>query len=246
MSRMAQIIWKSIGVGVMAIIMIAAVVWGYKMRPTDTPCSALTFIIEDRADRLYVTETELIQVLRTEELYPVGQTINSLSLYRIEQAIQRHPMVRKAECYLTPRNEVRVRLRQRVPLLRVIKPEETFFIDTDRKAMPVRAAVKDSVLVVTGTVGVQFASRDLANFAVWLQHNTYWRKRIHHVSVQSPQMIYLYMQDNQPRIVLGRMSGYEKKLAKMRTFQENSAEAIQDKQYKEYDIRFHGQVIGRY
>ena len=160
-------------------------------------------------------------------------------------------MVRTAECYLTPRNEMRIRLTQRVPLVRVQASAETYLIDTDRRVMQARALVKDSELVVTGNIGPQMAATQMADFAEWMEDNAYWRKRIHHLHVQSPQRVLLYLKDangkvQEQRVLLGPMRGYEAKLAKLRTFLENSAEATQDKHYYELDVRFKGQVIGRY
>jgi len=133
-----------------------------------------------------------------------------------------------------------------VPLLRVSTQTETYFVDMDRRVMQARASVRDSVLSATGLIGVQTATTQLADFAEWLQDNRYWRARVHHVQLRSPKTACLYLRDEQmPRIVLGSLHGYERKLAKLRTFLENSAEAMQDKQYNELDIRFRGQVIGR-
>ena len=233
------------GVGVTALLLITAVVFGYTMRPIDAPCASLRYIIEDQKERQYVTETELDAVLKSAELYPVGKQLNRLSLHRIEQAIIHHPMVRTAECYLTPRHEMRIRLTQRVPLLKVQTTGETYFVDKDRRVMEARNAVKDSVLVVTGAVGVQMATNQLADFALWLQRDRYWRPRVDQIRVQTPQMVYVYEHDR-PRIVLGAMHGYERKLAKMRRFYENADPVILGKEYKEYDVRFKGQVIGRY
>ena len=230
----------------MAGILITAVVWGYISTPKTVPCVAMQYTIEDASERKYLTEGELNSLLRAEDIYPVGRAQNIISLHRIETTVLRHPMVRTAECYLTPRNEVRVRLTQREPLVRVQVPGETYFIDTDRRVMPYRPTVQDSVLLVTGTVGVQMASGAIADFAEWLQSDKYWRKRVHHVYVQSPLMVYIYFKDpNQPRVVMGSMRNYERKLRKLHTFYENSSEAIQGKHYTEYDIRFRGQVIGR-
>ena len=245
MSNTARVIGISIGLVLVASMMVGAVLWGMAMRPSDAPCKAITYIIEDKDERLYVTEGELTQVLITENIYPVGRAIDRGLLHRIESAMRRHPMIRTAECYTTPRHEVRVRVTQRVPLLRVYKPGDAFIIDTDRKVMPVRASIQDSVLVATGAVGVQIASGDLADFAQWLQRNTYWQARIDHVYVQSPQKIYLYLKGTPTRVVLGTMTGYERKLAKLRTFMENSPEQVKAKQYTELDLRYKGQVIGR-
>lgn len=235
------------GVTVVAALLMTAVVFGVRMRPMEMPCRALTYVIEDKKERMYVTEGELTQLLKAENSYPVGRTLDRGVIHRIEKTIAHHPMVRTAQCYVTPRGEVRVRLTQRVPLLLVMMPGDTYFVDTDRKIMPVRASVRDSMLQVTGAVGVQMASGVLGDFAEWLQDNRYWHQRIHHVQVKNPQMVYVYLNGAMTnRAVLGPMNRYAQKLEKLRTFLENCPpEAMADKHYTELDLRFRGQVIGR-
>ena len=48
------------------------------------------------------------------------------------------------------------------------------------------------------------------------------------------------------KAVLGSMHRYDRKLRKFRTFLQNRPPDIQEKNYTEYDLRFKGQVIGRY
>ena len=141
MSRTVRIILQTIGGTIMAGLLIAAVVSGYMMTPKGEACTALSYRIEDKAERSYLTEVELTQLLRANDLYPVGRTLAPAELHRIEKTIAHHPMVRTAECYVTPRNEVRIRLTQRVPLLRVQTAVETYFIDTDRRVMQARPEV---------------------------------------------------------------------------------------------------------
>ncbi len=105
-----------------AAVVIAAVLYGYRMRPTAATCPALEYIIEDQDERMYFTTAELDAMLRAEKIYPVGRTLDIGLLHRIEKAVAHHPMIRTAECYTTPRNEVRIRITQRVPLLMVAMP----------------------------------------------------------------------------------------------------------------------------
>ena len=240
----ARIIWTTVGVVLTAGLLITATVWGYLMRPSNEPCASIEYNIEDRHERMYFSEGELTSLLQTEHIYPVGMPIDRSTLHRIEKAILHHPMVRTAECYMTPRNEVKVRLTQRVPLLRVQLPGEAYIIDTDRRVMQSRVTVKDSVLLVTGAVSVQAAASHIADFAEWLQTNKYWRERIHHLHMLTPQNAVVLV--NGQRVVMGSINGYERKLRKLRTFYENSPEEIKEKNYNELDIRFRGQVIGRY
>ena len=231
----------------MVALLSAAVVYGYMSRPTDVPCAGLRYDIEDADERMYLTEKELTALLQSSDLYPVGRKLNMISLNRIEKAIAHHPMVRTAECFLTPRQEVVIRLTQRRPILRVQTPVDVYFIDSDRRVMPARNSIQDEVLIATGTVGVQLASGPLADFAEWIAQEEYWQERVHHVMVVSPKMVYVYLRDTaQPRIVMGDLRHYDKKLNKLRVFFLNSTPDIKEKNYTELDVRFHGQVIGRY
>jgi cell division protein FtsQ len=141
-------------------------------------------------------------------------------------------------------------LTQRVPVVRVQTAVDTYLIDRDRKVMPIRSSVRDHVLVATGNVGVQIAGGQIADFAEWTADEPYWRERIHHLYVQTPKMIYLYLKDEkgmkEERIVLGSLKEYEKKLKKLKTFYLNSPQEVKDKHYTELDLRYEGQVIGRY
>ena len=201
-----------------AAIVVAALIWGVRETPNTVKCESIRYTIEDLDERQYVTERELNGLLEKEGQYPVGKALRNISLQGIERTIRAHDLVRTTECYLTPRREVRVRLTQRVPLLRVVTASDTYLIDENRQVMPAKAVVKDSVLVVRGAVGVQIASGALGDFAEWLQTNKYWRERVRYVYVQSPQLIYLYLRGGLPRVVLGNMQGYERKLAKLRMF----------------------------
>ena len=222
-----------------AAFVVAALIWGVRETPNTVKCESIRYTIEDLDERQYVTGRELNGLLEKEGQYPVGKALRNISLQGIERTIRAHDLVRTTECYLTPRREVRVRLTQRVPLLRVVTASDTYLIDENRQVMPAKAVVKDSVLVVRGAVGVQIASGALGDFAEWLQTS------VRYVYVQSPQLIYLYLRGGLPRVVLGNMQGYERKLAKLRMFLDEGTEAMAGKKYTELDVRFRGQVVGR-
>lgn len=230
----------------MGAMLVGAVVWGYLSKPAEAECCGITYIFEDRAERMYLSENELTAMLQAENIYPIGKNVNQVSLHRIERTVGRHPMVRTAECYMTARHEVRVRLTQRIPVLRVQTAIESFLIDSDRKVMQARSSVKDELLIARGAVGVQLASGKLADFALWMAENEYWQDRIDYIYVQSVQMIYLYLKQRDERIVMGNLKDFEKKMNKLRLFLLNSGEATKDKHYQELDLRYKGQVIGRY
>lgn len=229
----------------MAVALVVGVVVGRVCTPTRV-CTGVEFLITDSAERQYVDAYELTRLLQQRDLFPAGQPLHRVSLQAIENAVAAHPMVRHCECYATPRGEIRIRLTQRIPLLRVATAAEVYYIDTDHKRMPVRESIQTDVLIVSGMVGEQAARTAYADFAEWLQDNTYWRRTIRQVVVQTPQQIVLLQQgDHTERIVLGQMADYEKKLHKLRIYYERTAHAVDLPTYKELDVRYRGQVVAR-
>lgn len=241
-----QNIWNIIGVGMAAIIMLVALSWGKKQTPLSTPCMAIEYDFRDGKQRQYVEGDELTRLLDKEQLYPVDKPLSAIALQSMEQALCNHPMIRTAECFVTPRNIVQVQLTQRVPLLCVQNPDENYFIDTDRRKMEVRATVTDKVLIAKGAISEEMACNQLADFAQWIQSNTYWCERVQYVNMKNPRMMHLYLKGSQqPRIIVGEIDGFRSKMAKLRTFLDNGADATKDKHYTELDLRFADQVVGR-
>lgn len=231
------------------VVTIAGMVTGLGMTrrmDSERMCTQLEILITDSADRQFVTEKELIRLLRTQELYPVGKQIARLSTARIENTIQAHPMIRRAECYPTTEGHIVVRLSQRIPLIKVVTAAETYFVDTDRRPMPVRESVTTEVIKAYGNIGERMAREELADLALWLKRNRYWSPRIRAIRVADTKHIYLVQHDGEPQILIGELSGYERKLRKLRTFlEEGYPELPEQPQYRELDIRFKDQVIGR-
>jgi len=206
-------------------------------------CKQCHVRILDGDKRQYVGYQELIQQIQSKGLYPVGKSSHQVRLQSIEDVIRAHDMVRTAECYKNLNGDVTIALTQREPVVRVLTEAETYFVDTDRKLMPVRASVTTPVLMATGQVSHRMAQQELSAFALWLERDVYWRKHIARVRVGAPHNVHLIQTDGQAEIILGDWQGYEKKLNKLRHWYEADT-LIHQNQYPQVDLRFHGQVIG--
>lgn len=231
---------------VMAVgLLIAGLCAGRVCRP-DTICTVLRYDIADADERLYLSEEELNRLLRTQDAYPTGKPLSQVSLQRIEDVVKTNPMVRTAQCYTDPRGEIYVRLTQREPLLKVITTDDSYIVDTDRKRMPIRESIRDTMLIVTGKAGQQMATGSIADFAEWLQDNAYWQERIRYMEVRTPHYVRLLPTDgSEPAIVIGDLSGYRDKLRKLRVYYEHGVAESEKGKYRELDLRFEGQVVGR-
>ncbi|MCQ2348196.1 MAG: hypothetical protein MJZ65_03300 [Paludibacteraceae bacterium] len=242
---MKEIIRYSL-ISVCAVLVAAYLVAGVVLSRQQMPspdCSRVVVCIRDSAQRSYLQPEEVHRVLRQNMLYPVGKSMNDVETQRIEEQMLKHDLVRTCECYTIQNGRLCVELTQRVPLLRVVTGGETYFIDTDRKMMPVRADVRVSVLLATGDVSRRMAAEQLSDFAEWLRQDAFWRARIARVHVSGPHSIILKQANNNAEILLGDWNDYAQKLNKLRLWYERS-EAMEMPTYQQLDVRFKGQVIG--
>jgi hypothetical protein len=138
-----------------------------------------------------------------------------------------------------------VRVTQRVPALFVRSNDGNYYVDEDRKVMPVRATIEVDVPVFRGAVGKRAATEEYYDFAQWLVANRYWKSRIKHVHVHNTKHLVLAQHEVKGDIILGELEGYEKKMDRLQKLYTKGFDKIGYTDYREYDLRFDGQVVGR-
>lgn len=239
---------KTIVLSITALIFVVGVLvvgtW-VAQQPSKQTCSGLDIQLVDSIEQRFVTVEEMHSVLKSKGLYPVGEAIEAVSCHAIERCMEEHDMIRSAECYKLVNGEVRLRLKQRVPMFLVVGTDGSFYVDTDRKVMPVRATIDVEVPVIKGTVSQRAAVEDYYDFAEWLAESDYWKGRIKFVHVQNAKHIVLIQNEMNAKIILGELTGYKKKLNKLEKLYTKGFDRIGYPEYREYDLRYAGQVVGR-
>lgn len=225
-----------------AVVMLAGVLASHRV--ADPICFQISVSIKDSTERQYVTAQELQGVLRQAGLWQIGQPLSKISCQEIEHCLQSHPMLREAECHELSTGEVRIAVRQRVPLMR-IDGDEHYFVDMDRTVMPVRASVNTPVMVVSGRIGRQQALGEMYDFVYMLSRNRYWRDKIHTIRVSNPKMIELVDSEHKYVIILGDLSNAELKMANLKKLYEEGFDKVGWPEYKQIDLRYANQIIGR-
>ena len=229
-------------VGLVALLVVA--VGTSRGKDREERCKELVCKIADEDERSYVSEQELFTLLKQHNAYPVGEYLHRINLQHMENIIRQHPMVRTAECYTAEDGTARIRVTQRVPLLKVVTADEAYYIDTDRRKMPLRASIHDTVLIAMGKVGFEMASTVLADFAEWMQEDDYWSARIEAIDVRLPKQVCIKQNGKQEDLMIGALMGYEGKLEKAATFYRHTAN-IERPRYRTLDLRYRGQVVAR-
>lgn len=210
-----------------------------------SPCTAIQIVVKDSMERQFVQVDELEGYLKRHRVCVQGFVMEQVDCHAVEQCLLSHDMVRSAECYKSPFGVVRVEVTQRVPVLCVMTVDGCYYVDSDRRVMPARKSVDVDLPVFRGAVSERAAREEYYDFVEWLQSNHYWRELISDVYVQQPKHLLLSQRGQKSKIVLGALDGYADKLSRLRTLFTHGLDEIEHPEYREYDLRFDGQVVGR-
>lgn len=243
-----KMIVKKIVLLFLALLCFVAVVAGgawCSAQRDSSPCAEVQIAVKDSLERQFVDADELASYLRRHRLYPLGLSMESVDCQAIECCLQEHEMVRKVECYKSSFGTVFVDVTQRVPVLSVVANDGSYYVDSDRRVMPVRKQIDMDVPVFRGVVGPRAATEEYYDFVLWLRDNHYWDSRIRTIHVKHPKYLVLNQEGQKARIVLGTLDGYADKLGRLQKLYTKGLDKIGYPDYSEYDLRFEGQVVGR-
>lgn len=230
-----------------AICLVAVVVGGAwcSAQGDASPCTEVRIELADSLERQFVDIDELAGYLKRRGCYPMGKVMDEVDCHAIEQCLLTHEMVREVSCYKSPFAGVCIDVSQRVPVLSVVSNDGCYYVDSDRRVMPATKKLDAPLPVLRGAVSKRAATEEYYDFVEWLSDHSYWGERIKSVHVSNPHYVVLRQQDNATKIVLGALSDYEAKLDKLQKLYTRGLAKIDCPEYKEYDLRYAGQVVGR-
>lgn len=216
--------------------------WYFSGREKENVCRKLEIVLDENAGKQLITEQEVARILEENDLNPIGKTIKHIRTESIEEILHKNPMVKVAECYKTPSGIVNIRISQRCPKLRVVG-FGSYYIDEDRKPMPVSANCAAYVPVVSGRVTVSMATGKMFDFVTYLENNPFWNAQIEQIYVRDDLKIELVPRVGDAIIMLGTLDNFESKLGKLHKLYAKGFNIIGWNKYKVIDLEYKDQVV---
>jgi len=238
-------IWKYILITLFTILVLGYLgfsIWYFSGRERETVCRKLQIDLVEGKGKQLVTEVEIAQILDQNDLNPIGKTIKNIRTESIEDILLKNPMIKVVECYKTPSGIVNIRIKQRCPKL-IVVGRGSYYVDVDRKLMPVSPNCAVYVPVVSGRVTVSMATGKLFDFVTFLEENPFWNAQIEQIYVRDDQKIELVPRVGDGIIILGTLDNYQSKLEKLHKLYVKGFNIIGWNKYKIIDLQYKNQVV---
>ena len=209
----------------------------------DLICKELRVDVIDNSDQHYLTKDNIIANIAKAQLSPVGKNMSAVNTAAIENKLEENRLIKKVECYKTIDGTVRIKVYLREPVLRIFSMKGNYYVDKEGTIMPVPDNFAAYVPVASGYIEKEYATKQLYEFALFLQQDKFWNSQIKQIYIAQNGDVELTPAVGDFRIILGKIEYYEKNLEKLRLFYDKGLSKVGWNKYSVINLKFDNQVV---
>lgn len=206
-------------------------------------CRELQIVVKDSLDKHFVSEGDLVSILKNASLYPVKRPMNGINTDKIERELLKNEMIAKVEVYKTPSCIIKLEVMQKIPILRVMSARGNYYVDNQGTTMPISRRYAAHVPIVSGYVEKELAVTDLYKFALFLQENEFWNDQIEQIYVYPDDDVELIPRVGDHRIILGTLDSFQEKLNNLKLFYEQAIPKVGWDKYSVINLKYRNQIV---
>lgn len=199
-------------------------------------CKKLDISINQEDELYFVDNLDITELLKNRGDSIVNQTKASINITEIEKVLNNHPAIANAEVFITLDGIVKVKIKQRKPVIRIFNSEdESYYLDSEARLMPLSEKYTVNVLVANGIIQESYAQYykktaldtsvskksildDLYVMANYINNDEFWKAQIRQLYVNEEKDIELVPLVGDQQIIFGDTTAMEEKFKKLKTF----------------------------
>ncbi len=211
----------------------------------DIICRDVEINILDKDTYSFIDESDIFLYLQSKGLNPIGKTIGFSNADKLEKCVQSINVVRTAECYINNFGIAVINLTQRVPVYRVISVSGSYYIDSDRRVMPISKNFTTMLPLVTGYVTQDNAKGKIYDFIEYLKGDEFWKNHIGQINIRKNGNVELVTKIGVKALILNDFDDYATKFKQMEALYSQYPAHLWSGMYSEVDLRYNNIIFCR-
>lgn len=220
-----------------------------------------------RIDIDYETENRFVDEddVKVHVINPNDSVLKNLAQFNIleiEKRINNNPAIKDAQVYKTIDGQIHVRVKQRLPIVRIFSKNDSYYLDEFGNVMPLSNKYTARLLVVSGHLNEPFAARYQLNYQFlpdslqpktllddifilsdYIQKSPFWSAQIEQVYVNKDLEFELIPKVGNHKIVLGGIDFLDKKFSKLMIFYQKGLPKTGWNEYSAINLKFKNQIV---
>ncbi len=190
---------------------------------------------------------------KVKEFFADSNTVHSASLRLLEEYLQTHPHIQKANTYIDSKGQLHVDITQINPIARVISSfGSQYYIDDEGLKAPLSTQYTAKVPILSGFIKEPLEDKEavksdelksMVNIIRYAQEDEYWEAQTAQLYINSLGTIYLIPRLGNHTVILGDDSDIEEKLKRLEIFYNHISKKAGWDSFKYINVQFKNQIV---
>tara|TARA_B100000780_G_scaffold264045_1_gene218377 strand:+ start:1377 stop:2105 length:729 start_codon:yes stop_codon:yes gene_type:complete len=198
----------------------------------------------DINEDLYFVNPEMIKALILENQDSLlGKPYEDINIYLLEEFVDAHPNIKKAELYLGTKGELFVDVQQCKPIFRIFEADTSYYLDNQFEIFPLSDNYSARVVQVYWSKLTNSRLDILRKLELMMKNEEFVKSLVTAIAFDRNNEITLYPRLGKHVILLGKVFDLEKKMEKLKDFYVSGMNKVGWDRYSKINLKFDDQVV---
>ena len=206
-------------------------------------CESVQIQVDTNGDLFFVNEEMIADLIVENQDSVFGKTLEDINIYLLEEFIDEHPNIEKAELYLSLNGELCVDVKQRKPIARVFEKEQSYYLDLEINPIPLSENYSARVVQVYWDELTSRRKNALSNLLKYISTDDFLKAQITALEFDENDEVTMYPRLGNHKIILGKVVNLSEKFKKLKVFYQLGLEKVGWERYSQINLKFENQVV---
>ncbi len=196
----------------------------------------------DGGDNLFMNYKMVNKMLIQNGTTVKNQAKSVIDLHAIESRVLSHPMVEEATIFLTVDGLLKAKIKQRIPIARVLSSTKSYYIDKQAKVMPLSENHSARVLLVSGEIKIEDI-KEIHLLVTTILNDDFLKKQLISIQKMPNNEFVLNTRVGDQKIFLGKIEDLNMKFKNLKSFFRKTMTDKTIDNYTSINLKYNHQVV---
>ena len=217
--------------------------WSSLFRLGLQKCSKVQIQVDTEGDLFFINTEMVEEMIFSKEDSLIGKAYKDINIYLLEEFVNEHPNIKKAELYLTLDGTLSIDVKQRKPLVRGFEGNESYYLDEEMNRFELSGQYSARVLhvywdeIAESRIAILYPLIDL------IDSDKFLKAQITAIAFDENNEIVLYPRVGGHKIILGEAEDFRNKFEKLKVFYRHGLGKVGWDRYSMINLKYQNQVV---
>ena len=206
-------------------------------------CSKVKIQVDTKGDLFFINNEMVEEMIFSKVDSLIGKAYEDINIYLLEEFVNGHPNIKKAELYLTLDGILSIDVIQREPMVRVFEGNESYYLDEEMNHFPISDQYSARVLQVYWDEITVSRITILDSLIDFIDSDKFLKAQITAIAFDEKNEIVLYPRVGDHKIILGVAGDFKNKFEKLKVFYRQGLGKVGWDRYSMINLKYHNQVV---